>query len=353
MTRAAGSNAVLTVKQEQVWGTPYADDAVIRIVGLKNESLKSSKNNFESDMINAYRCTIGLGDGNKAVEGNIVSDLIPEGLELFFLHLLGNPKTGGLNPTLVTSGSAPNYTHVLKGSPGFFQGLTIQKEFPDIDKFLIYKGCRVNSMAISLVQEGLHEITFGFIGKEEAIADADGMGTGTPAASTISGFTGYQCVISTTMKTTDGTIDTSGTLDDDGDANYHPLGFVTAGNINIANNIETDGYVLGSAFRASAQYGKRACSGDFTVFFENDYLYKLYSAGTICGVKFMFNNGLGQKLSFKFPSCKLSGTAPEIASFQGLNLPLTFNAKYDETALTDVIVTIVNTLASIEAGTEV
>lgn len=329
MTRAAGSNAVVKMCQETTWGTTPGSPSAVYLVSMKNESLKSSKNNFESDMINAYRCTIGLGDGNKAVEGNIVTDLLPEGLEVFLLHLLGNP-------TVTTTGSGP-YTHVMKGSQLNFQGLSIEKGFTDIGQFLIYKGCRLNSLAVSLVQEGFHEATFGFIGKSEAIATSTGI-TGAGTSFNKSGFTGYQCVVSTTMNS-------SGVVD----GSYHDLSFVTGGNININNNMETDGYVLGSAFRASAQYGKRACSGDFTAFFEDAKLYNLYTAGTECGVKFTFSNG-SQQMIFEFPVCKLSGNAPEIASFQGLNMSLTFNARRDSVTGTDVIVTLVNTLSSIEAG---
>jgi hypothetical protein len=227
----------------------------------------------------------------------------------------------------------------MKGSQLNFEGLTIEKGFTDIGQFLIYKGCRVNSMAISLVQEGFHEVTFGFIGKSEAIDTSTGI-SGVGTSYNKSGFTGYQCVVETTMNPTTGNVDGS----------WHALSFVTAGNININNNIETDGYVLGSSFRASAQYGKRSCSGDFTAFFEDAKLYNLYANGTECGVRFVFDNGIGQKMTFEFPVCKLSGNAPEIANFQGLNMSLTFNARRDSVEGTDVKVTIINTISSIEAG---
>jgi hypothetical protein len=243
---------------------------------------------------------------------------------------------------------------VLKGSAGNFQGLTIEKGYTDISQYATYKGCRINTMAISLVQEGFHEITFGFIGKTETLGDTTAItSASTPVGGTKSGFTGYQCVISTTMRV--GTAKPGDTALEGGissNGSYYDLGFVTGGNISINNNIETDGYVLGSSARASAQYGKRSCSGDFTTFFQDAKLYALYAAGTECGIKFTFDNGIGQKLEIEFPVCKLSGSAPEIASFQGLNMSINFSARYDNTKGADVIVTLTNTLASIEAGTE-
>lgn len=330
--RATGSNVVVRMAQEATWGTVNPSPAHVYQVGFKSFTLKGAKGTFESEMINAQRCTIGIGDGNNTVDGNLVSDLLPEGLELFIMHALGNP-------TVTTTGSGP-YTHVMKGTPGFFQGLTLEKGFTDIGKFFSYTGCRVNTMQVNLVQEGLHEVTFGFIGKEESDpADATFL-SGTPLSFTKNGFSGYNVVLYTTMN--DSGVITPGS--------YHALGFVPSGSFSINNNIETDGFVMGSDSRASAQLGKRACSGEFTTFFENTYIYQLYKDCQELGIKFVFDNDQGQTMSFEFPCVKLGGNTPEVQNFQGLNLPLSFTAKYDSTAGTDVIVTIQNTLATLEAG---
>lgn len=330
--RAAGSNVVVKMCQEATWGVNPITPSVVHGIGFKSITLKAAKGTFESEMVNANRCTIGIGDGNRTVDGNLVSDLIPEGLEVLFMHLLGNP-------TVVTTGSGP-YTHVMKGSPGNFQGLTIEKGYTDIDQYFIYTGIRIDSMSINLVQEGLHEITFGLIGKTEADPEATTQITGTPVSYTKNGFSGYQCVISTTMQS-------NGTVVDGA---YVDIGFPVSGSLNIKNNVETDGFVIGSEFRASAQLGKRACSGEFSVFFEDAKLYELFTSGTEVGVKFTFDNKQGQKIIFEFPACKLGGNTPEVQNFQGLNLPLTFTAKYDVGEATDVKLTIVNSIASIEAG---
>jgi hypothetical protein len=327
MSRATGANAAVLFSQEASWGDISANKAQVYALNLRSETLASSKNLFESEMINAYRATIGLGDGNKAVAGGIVSDLIPEGLEVFFKHLLGNP-------TIVTTGG-PTYKHVIPGSAGFEQGITIEKGFTDIVQYLLYKGCRINSMTLNLVQEGFHDVTFDFLGKTETMGTVSGFAGAVPITATKSGYTGYQCVISTNPLA-------------DGDADhYSDLSNVVSGSITINNNIETDGYVLGSVYRASAQYGKRSIEGNLSVFFENATMYNYYIAGTEVGLKFTFTNGLGQILVFEFPTCKLGGESPKIENFQGLNLPLTFRARYVSDALRDVYITITNTIASI------
>jgi hypothetical protein len=277
-------------------------------------------------MINQYRAVIGLGEGNKAVAGGFTSDLIPEGLEIMLMHLLGNP-------TVATTGSGP-YTHIMKGSAGYLQGMTIEKGFDDIDQFMTFTGCRVNSMTLNLVQEGFHDVTFDLIGKTEVLNSTTQIGGPAPVYGTKNGFTGYQCTIAI-----------------DAGAGYVDLTNIVSGSITINNNIETDGYVLGSAFRASAQYGKRSIEGNLSVFFEDATMYGYYTNGTEVKLKFTFDNGVGQKMIFEFTKCKLGGEAPKIASAGGLNLPMTFRARYDATGgvETDVTVTIINTLSEIAA----
>jgi len=324
MARAIGSNAVLKFCQEQVWGTTPVAPAKVYGLNIRSETIGATKNLFQSDTINHYRSVVGLGDGNKAVGGNVVTDLFPEGLEVLIRHVLGKP-------TVTTTGSGP-YTHVMKGDANYLEGISLEKGFINVGQYFKYTGLRVNSMTINLVQEGFHEVTFDFIGKAEATAQTSQI-TGTPVYGTKNGFTGYQCTVYTNHAN---------------GVDYVALGNVVSGSISINNNIETDGYVLGSPFRASASYGKRQCTGDFTVFFENADLYNVYSNGVECGIKFVFDNGLGDTMTFEFPAVKVGGEAPKIAGAGGLNLPLNFQARRDDTEQTDVIVTIVNSLSAID-----
>lgn len=328
MSRAFGSNSIVKFCQEQVWGTtPLAHDLGKTTFGInvRNETLGLTKNIFKSETINQYRSVQGLTDGNKAVAGNIVTDLLPEGLEVLFRHLLGKP-------TVVTTGSGP-YTHVMKGDESYLEGLSIEKGFTNIAQYLIYKGCRINSCTIDIVQEGFSGITFDFIGKEEVTAVVSQIHDhGVVVYPTKDGFNGYQCTVST-----------------DTGAGYVALGKVTRGTITINNNIETDAFVLGSALRADAAFGKRECSGDFEIFFEDLTLYNIFVAGTVCAIKFAFSNGT-ESITIEFPKVKLGGESPKIATAGGINISLNFQAKYDTVNETDVILTLVNSIAVVETA---
>jgi hypothetical protein len=324
MPRAVGSKSAVVATQEALWGNLNASPTSVLGFYIRSFSLGGTKGTFQSETINQHRAIVGLTDGNKAVQGNMVSDLLPEGLEVLLRHLLGKG-------TVATTGSGP-YTHVLKGSPETLEGLSFQKSFTNISKHFLYTGVHLNSMAIDIVQEGFHAVTWDFVGKCETIFATEQISIAGGVFPTKNGFNGYQASIE---------IDTG--------SGYTALGRVVSGSLNIANNVETDGYVLGSADRASCEYGTRECSGGFAMFFEDTTLYELYIAGTECDLKYVFSNALtGDSITFEFPKVKLAGSSPEIASAAGVNLDFTFQARVDPGEDTDVIVTIVNSLASIE-----
>ena len=83
------------------------------------------------------------------------------------------------------------------------------------------------------------------------------------------------------------------------------------------------------------------------MFFEDTVLYDLYLAGTESGLRYVFTNGT-DSITFEFPIVKLAGESPNIDSPAGVNLNFTFQARYDSGSETDVTVTIVNSLSSIE-----
>lgn len=316
--RAIGSQTSVRMRQEHTWGTMNsASGTKTYDLSYRNCGLGSTKNTFQSETISSTRAVMGIGDGNKAVQGSIVMDLVPEGIEVFFRHLLGK---GVLSPT----GSGP-YVHTLNGESDTLSGLSIEKGFTNIAQYFLYTGCRINSMSIDIVQEGFHGVTFDFIGKSETVNSTEQL-SGTAETVTKNGYTGYECNVSV-----DGSVEDR----------------VKSGSISIVNDVETDGYVLGNQERVSAEYNERKCSGEFVMFFEDVELYNKYISGTEMPIVFTFSNG-SDSLVITFPACKLSGESPNIDSTGGVDLTLKFEAKYDTGNSTDVSFVITNDLAEIE-----
>ena len=347
--RASGAKTSVKFAQEVVWKHKFDTTHPLgNVYGLniRSCSLGGTKNQFQSETINDKRTVVGLGEGNKAVEGDIVTDFLPEGMEVLFHHLLGKNGDGDIARTNVDTNI---YNLKLSGRPDTLEGLCIQKEFKNLGKRFVYRGCHVNSMTLNIIQEGFHDITWNFIGTGEEVNDEDEFAGKTASYSYDDGFTGYQAKIYIKHPAL---LDGNGNVLVPAKNDWTILGNVKNGNITITNNVETDGYVIGSDERASAEYGTRQCTGSWTMFFEDVDLYRIYQKGLECSLQFVFENAVGKKVIFTFPSVKLGGDSPVIDSPSGIDLNLTFQAKYydddfgDANEGTDVSVEFINSTST-------
>ena len=361
--RASGAKTSVKFAQEVVWKHKFDTTHPLgNVYGLniRSCSLGGTKNQFQSETINDKRTVVGLGEGNKAVEGDIVTDFLPEGMEILFHHLLGKNGSGNISRTAGEDHADPaigdesgKYVLELDGKADTLEGLCIQKEFTSLGQRFVYRGCRVNSMTLNIIQEGFHDITWNFIGTGEEVNTTDEFAGKTASYSYEDGYTGYQAKVYIKRPAR---IAQDGTTEIPADTTWTLLGNVTTGNITITNNVETDGYVIGSDERASAEYGTRQCTGSWTMFFEDVDLYRIYQKGLECSLMFVFENAVGKKVRFTFPSVKLGGDSPTIESATGINLNLTFQAKYhdddfsDSNDGTDVKVEFVNSTSTALEG---
>lgn len=361
-TRASGAKTSIKFAQEHEWKQPFSVEhpmGNVYSINYRSVGLGGSKNQFQSETINDKRAVLGLGEGNKAVEGDIVTDFQPEGQEIFWRHLLGKEvgedteaKTGLVRETISAAEGQPDHEFdgfsklTMKGAADTHQGLLIQKAFTSISEYYVYAGCRVNTMTLNIIQEGFHDINWNIIGTSEEIQATDFFTGKTASEVTDSGFTGYQA----TLEVKKGAHKFMG-VDKAADSDWVKLGFVTQGNITITNDIETDGYVIGSDVRESAEHGVRNCSGSWTMFYHDSEIYQLFQQGVESAIRFVFDNHDPDSTKRKviritFPAVKFGGESAPIDSPQGGNLDLTFQAKYDQTSGTDVIVEFINHTAT-------
>lgn len=347
MTRASGAKTSVKFAQEVEWKHPFTPEEYplgnVYGLNIRSCSLGGSKNQFQSETINDKRAVVGLGEGNKAVEGDIVTDFLPEGQEVLFRHLLGKDDPNGRDRALVENSLDEDYGKWrlrMKGVADTMQGLCVEKAFTSLDRYFIFRGCRINTMTLNLIQEGFHDITWNFIGTSEEIKSVSEFAGKTASYCNDNGYTGYQAKIEIMRPER---TDETGTHQD-ADTSWVTLGNVTTGNITITNNTETDGYVLGSDERASAEHGTRQCTGSWTMFFESVDLYNIFLKGLECKLRFVFESPVGKIIRIVFPCVKLGGDSPAIESAAGINLNLTFQAKYqpaidgDPYSDTDVVV---------------
>ena len=80
MTRASGAKTSVKFAQEVEWKHEFDPEVYplgnVYGLNIRSCSLGGSKNQFQSETINDKRAVVGLGEGNKAVEGDIVTDFL-------------------------------------------------------------------------------------------------------------------------------------------------------------------------------------------------------------------------------------------------------------------------------------
>lgn len=327
--QASGSNADLIYAEEDSWGTFQTSAAKWK--GLRStpgESLQSEINRFQSNELSRHRSVLNTAGGNIRAGGGVPFELAPEGFLLLFKHLLWG--------TVETTGSVGSWCHILKAGSTDPGGLSIEKRFNDITKYLRYWGAKIDSLNLTFPQEGYITGNFNFLAKgeisdENAAADYPGGTYGSsgvsisPAASfsTDEPFVGYSSVIQ------------------EGNPLVN-ITKITQASLTISNNLNPDGFVMSSRYRECITPGKRNVTGNVTMFFVNMDQYNKFLNETRTALRFFFQRGT-KSFDIFMPRVEFTGESPKINDEGGLTLTIPFRALHDYNEGTDVKVTIRST----------
>ncbi len=350
MAVGIGSKSKLAYVIETAYGVMPASPAGINI-GFLTESIQNTRNTFNSEEISPSRQTTSIRSGNVAAAGDISMELSPNALGTFFKQLLMvSPTTTTVVPTVLTnslavtrgtyyetaagsfylctrSGNAASdaatvgpvttdFGEELNGTAYFqyfsdgtvdpikhvFQaavakptgGFAMEREaFLDTgSKFFRYIGGRINTMALTVPQEGIVTCNFGFI-----FLDLDSTATSTIFTGTTAPvdepFAGSGCVIRM--------IGYGGSLADDFSIETLTL--------NVTNNFDTSVYSIGQKRRRDLPEGRRVVTGSMTAYFEDMTKFTYFQNESIVTMFISFNH-VGQFLSITMPETRLTGGAP-------------------------------------------
>ncbi len=323
MTLANGSNAQLIFCEETMWGTTPASP-VCRVLPFIREGLATNVDTFSNARTKqADREITDIKKGNKRVGGPIDFELDPS-FHRLFKYALGEASTTGSGP----------YTHIVKGGSALPVGLSVEKGFIDIAKYLVYRGLRVDALYLKFPQEGYITGTLNFLGRYEGGGTGSGSGSGSPVSISASPtdesgipFTSYDAVVQEGGST---------------------IGIVTEAELEIKNNLQADGFVLGSDSRVSAVEGLRKVTGKLTILFEDMTYYNKFVNGTESSVKFTMTQG-SYSVEILIPKIVYSGgLQTHVVDSPGpLHVTLPFEAKKDAVEGTDIKVTFVNNVATV------
>lgn len=269
-----------------------------------SENFRMSRNLITSKVIRSTRNPNMPSRGRREVGGDITTELNPH-MGLLFKYLLGSYTRTESGP----------YTHTFKiGS--LPAGLQIEKQFSDVEKYLLYSGCKIGSLGVTVTDEGPLELRMNLMGAKEAVTTLPFDGAPTDFGHTP--FDGFEAVIN---------------------QGESALGVGTKVDFSIDNALDGSVFVIdGTGERYSLPAGIVKVSGNLTALFEDMTLYNLAVAHTETSLQIVLTKGTGagsagnEKLTFNFDEIIFKPQAPVISGPTGVLVELPFEAYYNNDA---------------------
>jgi len=314
MGQAKGSKTKVIYDGEVTFGVRRDQDTptttvVAHVLPIVSESLRMSRNLIDAQSIRSARDARQPARGNSEVGGDITVELDPYMGKLLY-HALG---------TVSTTGSSPySHTFTVEDLP---KGMTIEKQFTSdltTSEYFIYRGCKVNSMRVSITSEGFIESVFNVMGSSETVSatSMDVSPTDYSASAVGGSFNAFSATI------------------EEGGAS---LGTVTEVEFTLENNLDGSVYVIdGTGKRYALPEGLAKVSGTLRALFDGMTQYNKAINNTETSLKVTLYNGTGdgsaynEKIVFIIDELLLSPQSPAIDGPGGVMVELPFTAYYQD-----------------------
>ena len=286
------------------------------VMAVNSSSLSASRNQNTAQTIRGNLNPVEPFDGNLSCSGDIV---VPVDSIQFWYML----KAAFGDPT--TTGSSSPYTHVFKaGNSRPF--LTVEHQFLElaVPQYFQYTGVKVNSMAISMGDDGELTASFSVVGANRVIATS-----AFDSSPTALGFSRLKNN-HLTLKEGGATISNAKLVD-----------------LTVNFNCDTDQYVIGGGgVLGSVPDGVMDVSGKLDGLFEDVGLLTKAVNSTESSLQATFTGGASSILDILLPEIKYTPADPGITGPKGLAVSLNYAAYYTDAAeATSVQITLTNTEA--------
>lgn len=321
-----GNNATMTLFNESDvnYGTRSSDNG--QKLFFTTESLKATRQSFDSQTISGDRERLKPIRGNINVAGQIAVEFSPENPLLLLYYAIGS---------WTTTGSAAPYTHTFITGlklPSFQAEVNFGDSAPTGQKRHIFSGLKVNTFSLQIPNNGNVTATVDCIGRISDMSDT--VIDATPSTTAFNRFSSFEATISL-----DGTASSS----------------VESFSLTVANELDESVYPISSdGLRAELPNGFQTVSGQFTAFFQDASLLTKAKSGASFSVTLTLSRGTGlgsagnESVTFTIPTTMLEQTSPEVSGPAGVKLQMSFKAYKDAATVGSNAMTIVikNALAS-------
>lgn len=116
------------------------------------------------------------------------------------------------------------------------------------------------------------------------------------------------------------------------------VGIVTEFNLTIETGIAAERFVIGTDLMNRPNLGKFKVSGSMTLYFEDDVHYLKYINGTDSSAELSMDDLDGNNITITLPKFKYTGSAPDVSATGDITLSMPFEAYYDTTTSTSVMI---------------
>lgn len=299
MAIASGSRHRLAAIAEVTYGTTPTTPAFST---LRHNScnIGLSKDAVESEEIRGDRQITCFRHGNKSVGGDVEGELVY-----------------GEYDTLIEAALCGTWnTDVLKAGTTR-RSFTVERTFQDITQYVRYTGCEVNTMSISIAPNSMVGVSFGFIGKDQSIAQT------AIALSTYSTLTDTCQFDSFTA-----TINEGGS----------PIALVTEMEVTLENGIEPQ-FVVGSSTTLRPSIGRCNVTGSITVYLEDQAMLTKFQNETESSLDVTLTDPDGNTFQIEIPKLKYNSGQPDVSGEGSVTVSMDFQAIYDSVDASNIVIT--------------
>ena len=299
MAFAQGSRSSLSYIVESTFGTTPSGN--FTSLPFSTHGINLSKDRVAGTDIQADRMPRHDRHGNKQVSGEIVADLREADFDPFLESAMLNTFSGNALKVGTT--------------PKFF---SLEDYAADIDQSRGFTGCTVSTMGVSIAPNQMVTTTFGIVGKDMGISDAQKTLT---AASNNSPFDAYSGSLS--IGDTGGTPSASA---------------IITGMDFTLNNSFAPTFVVGSDSAPQLEVGRAEVEGTMSAYFEDAALVNRFINETETELNVVVGDGTNT-LTFNFPRAKINSADVGVDGPTSRVISMSFVALYDTTDTTNFTIT--------------
>lgn len=313
MARAQGARAQMALAFETVYGSPPASGYTR--LPFATSTLSAEQPLLSSELLGYGRDPLAPVKDTITADGDLTIPIDAEAFGFWLKGAFGAPTTTGSSP-------GP-YTHRFETGNWTLPSLAIEVGMPEVPRYAMYTGVKVNQLSWSLQRSGLLTATAQLVAQGETVASVTQAGT-TDDLDLIR-FGHF-----------------NGSIKRDGTA----LGDVVSAQITYANNLDRIETIRSDGMIDGADPTVAAMTGQIEVRFADMLLVNQAISGTPCELEFAWSLASGESLTVAVHAVYLPRPRIEISGPQGVQASFDWQAALAAGTGHMATITLVNNIES-------